>query len=135
MSFAMYAASIDDDKNDIIAQKRKAINKTQRQKVTTAIEELTPIETPASVEMGNFTAPQEQFVDNGPSETFYFPNTNFVPEENTLLKKVNYLISLIESQQDEKTSYVTEEVILYFFLGIFIIFIVDSFVRVGKYIR
>ena len=135
MSFAMYAASIDDDKNDIIAQKRKAINKTQRQKVTTAIEELTPIESPASVEMGNFTAPQEQFVDNGPSETFYFPNTNFVPEENALLKKVNYLISLIESQQDEKTSYVTEEVILYFFLGIFIIFIVDSFVRVGKYIR
>lgn len=54
---------------------------------------------------------------------------------SVLLKKVNYLITLIEGQQDEKTANTTEEVVLYFFLGIFIIFIIDSFVRVGKYIR
>jgi hypothetical protein len=42
---------------------------------------------------------------------------------------------LLEEQQDEKTSHVTEEVILYSFLGIFMIFIVDSFSRVGKYTR
>ena len=60
-----------------------------------------------------------------------------IPQDSSsvLLKKVNYLISLMESSQDEKTSNTTEEVVLYFFLGIFIIFIVDSFVRVGKYIR
>jgi hypothetical protein len=52
-----------------------------------------------------------------------------------LLKKVNYMIHLMEEQQDERTSYVTEEVIMYSFLGIFIIFVVDSFVRVGKYVR
>jgi hypothetical protein len=45
------------------------------------------------------------------------------------------MISLLEEQQDEKTSNVTEEVVLYSFLGIFIIFIVDSFARVGKYVR
>ena len=45
------------------------------------------------------------------------------------------MINLLEQQQDEKTNNVTEEVILYSFLGIFIIFIVDSFVRVGKYVR
>jgi len=45
------------------------------------------------------------------------------------------MISLLEEQQDEKTSNVTEEVILYSFLGIFIIFIADTFARAGKYVR
>jgi len=54
---------------------------------------------------------------------------------NILLKKLNYMISLLEEQQDEKTNNVTEEVILYSFLGIFIIFIADTFVRAGKYTR
>jgi hypothetical protein len=56
-------------------------------------------------------------------------------ENSVLLEKLNYMIHLLEEQQDEKTGNVTEEVILYCFLGIFIIFIVDSFVRVGKYVR
>ena len=45
------------------------------------------------------------------------------------------MINLLEEQQDEKTNNVTEEVVLYSFLGIFIIFIVDSFAKVGKYVR
>jgi hypothetical protein len=57
------------------------------------------------------------------------------PTQDVLLKKLNYMISLLEEQQDEKTNNVTEEVILYSFLGIFIIFIADTFVRVGKYVR
>jgi hypothetical protein len=52
-----------------------------------------------------------------------------------LLKKLNYMINLLEEHQDERTSNVTEEVVLYSFLGIFIIFVVDSFARVGKYVR
>tara|TARA_B100001287_G_scaffold52554_1_gene41404 strand:+ start:3784 stop:4452 length:669 start_codon:yes stop_codon:yes gene_type:complete len=52
-----------------------------------------------------------------------------------LLKKLNYMIHLLEEQKDEKTNNVTEEVILYVFLGIFIIFIVDSFSKSGKYVR
>ena len=52
-----------------------------------------------------------------------------------LLQKLNYMINLLEDQQDERTNNVTEEVVLYSFLGIFIIFVVDSFARVGKYIR
>jgi len=55
--------------------------------------------------------------------------------QDLLLKKLNYMITLLEEQQDEKTSNVTEEVILYSFLGIFIIFIADTFVRAGKYTR
>lgn len=57
------------------------------------------------------------------------------PTQDVLLQKLNYMISLLEDQQDEKTSNVTEEVILYSFLGIFIIFIADTFVRAGKYVR
>jgi hypothetical protein len=62
-------------------------------------------------------------------------NTLDVAKDDVLLKKLNYMISLLEDQQDEKTNNVTEEVVLYSFLGIFIIFVVDSFARVGKYVR
>ena len=54
---------------------------------------------------------------------------------DVLLQKLNYMIHLLEEHQDEKTNNLTEEVILYSFLGIFIIFVCDSFVRVGKYVR
>lgn len=56
-------------------------------------------------------------------------------ENDVLIQKLNYMINLLEEKQDEKTNNVTEEIILYSFLGIFIIFIVDSFTRVGKYVR
>ena len=52
-----------------------------------------------------------------------------------LVEKLNYMIHLLEEQKDEKIGNISEEIILYAFLGIFIIFIVDSFVRVGKYVR
>lgn len=54
---------------------------------------------------------------------------------DVLLNKLNYMINLLENQQDERTNNVTEEVVLYSFLGVFIIFVVDSFARVGKYVR
>ena len=54
---------------------------------------------------------------------------------NELLKKLDNILYLLEEQNEEKNSYVTEELILYVFLGIFIIYVLDSFVRVGKYTR
>ena len=60
---------------------------------------------------------------------------NLQPTQDVLLQKLNYMINLLEEQQDEKTNNVTEEVVLYSFLGIFIIFVIDSFARVGKYVR
>jgi hypothetical protein len=65
----------------------------------------------------------------------YDQASNVAPTQDVLLQKLNYMISLLEDQQDEKTNNVTEEVILYSFLGIFIIFVCDSFARVGKYVR
>ena len=55
--------------------------------------------------------------------------------KDKLLEKLNYMIHLLEEQKEEKTGHVTEELILYSFLGVFVIFVVDSFARVGKYIR
>ena len=63
------------------------------------------------------------------------PNMSGDNSNDILLKKINYMINLLEEHQDERTSNVTEEVVLYSFLGIFIIFVVDSFARVGKYVR
>jgi len=55
--------------------------------------------------------------------------------KDILLEKLDHIISLLEDQQDEKTGHVSEELVLYCFLGVFIIFIVDSFARAGKYVR
>ena len=55
--------------------------------------------------------------------------------KNMLLEKLNYMIHLLEEQQEDKTGNVAEELILYLFLGIFVIFVVDSFARAAKYTR
>ena len=72
----------------------------------------------------------------------YYSTANYNPpvvqefaSQDILLQKLNYMITLLEDQQDEKTNNVTEEVVLYSFLGIFIIFIADTFVKAGKYVR
>ena len=62
--------------------------------------------------------------------------SNLTSDTNQLLiDKLNYMINLLEEQQDERTNNVTEEVILYSFLGVFIIFVVDGFARVTRYTR
>ena len=56
-------------------------------------------------------------------------------QRDHLIEKLNYMIHLLEEQQEEKTANVTEELILYLFLGVFVIFTVDSFARAAKYTR
>jgi len=55
--------------------------------------------------------------------------------ESDLMKKLNYVVHMLEEQHDEKSGSVTEELVLYMFLGVFIIFIVDSFSKSSKYKR
>ncbi len=64
-------------------------------------------------------------------------NTNapMVTGNQELITKLNYLIHLLEDQKDEKVGSITEELVLYCFLGVFIIFVLDSFVKVCKYVR
>lgn len=62
-------------------------------------------------------------------------NANLSGNKDQLFEKLNYMIHLLEENKDQKTQNVTEELILYMFLGVFVIFVVDSFARSGKYIR
>lgn len=67
--------------------------------------------------------------------------TNNIQQSGTLsnnkelLSKLDYIVHLLEEQHNEKTNHITEELILYLFLGIFIIFVLDSFARSSKYTR
>ena len=78
---------------------------------------------------------------NPNNKPYYSPNyyneamSSGNAQQDILLQKLNYMINLLEEKQDERTNNVTEEVVLYSFLGIFIIFVIDSFARVGKYVR
>ena len=71
----------------------------------------------------------------------YYKNNynNTKPTDNGLseriMEKLSRMMHILEEQQDQKTGHVTEEVVLYSFLGIFIIFVIDSFARAGKYVR
>jgi hypothetical protein len=69
----------------------------------------------------------------------YYTNTSnnqsLDGEKDLLIEKLNYMIHLLEEQKEEKTGHITEELILYSFLGVFIIFVIDSFARAGKYVR
>jgi len=56
-------------------------------------------------------------------------------EQSELNKKLSYMIQLLEEQKSVKTDGVVEDVILYSFLGVFMIFLAESFTKVGKYVR
>jgi len=93
--------------------------------------------------LGNYLqmTPEQQNQYQNNINRRYYPNESKNYSLSTdinndvLMQKLNYMINLLEEQQDERTNNVTEEVILYSFLGIFIIFIADSFAKVGKYVR
>ena len=61
--------------------------------------------------------------------------SNKLLNNSELLSKLDYIVHLLEEQRNEKTNTITEELILYLFLGIFIIFVLDSFARASKYVR
>lgn len=75
----------------------------------------------------NYSTSNNQNVSESP---VIFDNNN-----NKLLKKLDYIIHLLEEQHNEKTNHITEELILYLFLGLFILFVLDSFARASKYRR
>lgn len=77
-----------------------------------------------------------EYIDDSAYKT-NLPTINNVSNNSNgdIVDRMNYMIHLLEDQQSRKTDNVTEEIILYSFLGIFTIFVVDSFARVGKYVR
>tara|TARA_B100000508_G_scaffold140771_1_gene143337 strand:+ start:3929 stop:4420 length:492 start_codon:yes stop_codon:yes gene_type:complete len=56
-------------------------------------------------------------------------------DQAQILDKLDKIIHLFEESYEGKTKNKGEELILYSFLGIFIIYVLDSFARIGKYVR
>ena len=71
-------------------------------------------------------------------DEMYSMNASAADSDRTqqiLLEKINYMIYLLEQQKKEKSKHTTEEFVLYSFLGVFVIYLADSFARSGRYIR
>ena len=91
--------------------------------------------------IGKDNAYQNPFAEQDPIHNDYpiydkpFEYTPTHSKDAQLLEKLNYMIYLLEEQKDEKTGQVTEELILYVFLGVFVLFVLDSFFKTGKYSR
>jgi hypothetical protein len=122
-------------------------NATEENETENKMESFVPMEPSTLSKNEPITEPSEPWSNNIESrinnynETYYnsgsqqySPNTQMGTNDQ-LLNKLNYVIQLLEDQKDERTNYVSEELILYTFLGIFIIFIIDSFAKATKYIR
>ena len=146
--------------NTLINTRRKTVEDTNRYDTVRASipNELLPKtleKQPASMYSANelggsqFSSPQFSNYDTTYPSTTLFKGNNkpyfsssgqgTMPDiESTngkLIEKINYMIHLLEAQQNEKTANITEEFILYIFLGVFVIFVVDSFTKTGKYVR
>ena len=74
-----------------------------------------------------------QDMNNNNLASPYGQNPSFSTSE--LQKKLDNILFLLEEQRSEQTKLVNEELILYLFLGVFVIFVLDNFVKVGRYTR
>jgi hypothetical protein len=62
--------------------------------------------------------------------------TNFAASSDTkITEKLNYMIRLLEELKVEKTENIMEEFVLFSMLGVFVIFVLDSFTKSAKYVR
>lgn len=78
---------------------------------------------------------KDYLLQNNLSQNDFNNNEKPYYTNDELLSKLNYIIKMFEEQKDIKTNQKNEEVVLYCFLGIFVIYVLDSFVSIGKYKR
>jgi hypothetical protein len=153
MAFAFYASPVDFKTNPELETKlnieKSKINKSMIADMKTSLNTA-----PSNIadlhknlkddnenELTNFYNNELQVPPKAPLKTsdYLIMNESTIPPvkitNNEMLLKLNNLIEMFEDQKEIKTSQKNEEIILYCFLGIFIIYIMDSFVSIGKYSR
>tara|TARA_B100001175_G_C19457052_1_gene614409 strand:+ start:639 stop:1241 length:603 start_codon:yes stop_codon:yes gene_type:complete len=81
------------------------------------------------------TSYYNQYIPEQNMQSYQMPVATNTQPTSSIDDKLTYLINLLEEQKIERTENITEEIILYGFLGVFVIYVVDSCVRVGKYTR
>jgi len=152
MSLAFYASPIDFNNNSDLEKKlnveKSKINKNMITEMKTSLEA-----SPTNImdihknlkeendsELDNFYK-KEMPVKSEPvikTQDYMLMNESLpIPKSSNseMLHKLNNIIELFEDQKEIKTGQKNEEIILYCFLGVFVIYIMDSFVSIGKYSR
>ena len=144
MSLAMYASPY--DSTDIEPKKitRPKTQKNVSEKVNDVLQSINEDTLSEFVDIKEDVTLEEIKQHNQPRSITNY-HKNLIPsyeiekevprERDVLIEKLNYIIGLLENQQDEKTNNIMEDLLIYSLLGCFIIFVIDKFVSVGKYVR
>ena len=151
MSLAFYASPIDFKNSDLETKLAVEKSKFNKNMITEMKTSLNPSPT-------NITDIHKNLKEENEGELFNFYNKELpvkaepiiktqdymiinesMPAPKTsnseMLTKLNNIIEMFEDQKEIKTGQKREEIILYCFLGVFVIYIMDSFVSIGKYSR
>jgi len=154
MSLAFYASPIDYKNNDLenkIKSEKTKLDKntlmtiqqgTLEQNPTNIIDIHKNLKEENDAELSNFYKTEnkndnqivpEQYKTND----YMIMNSYEKPKKNNqdLLDKMNKILEILDDQKEIRTGQKNEEIVLYSFLGIFVIFILDSFVNIGRYNR
>jgi len=90
-------------------------------------------------ELSNFYQTERQEVSPPVKTSQYMlmEDVDKVPKkvDSDLVTKIDRLMEMMEEQSEIRTSKKNEEIVLYCFLGIFTIYVLDSFASIGKYSR
>jgi transcriptional regulator of heat shock response len=152
MSLAFYASPIDFNNNSDLEKKlnveKSKINKNMITEMKTSLESSPTnimeihknLKEDNDTELDNFYK-KELPIKAEPvikTQDYMLMNESIPVQKSTnseMLHKLNNIIELFEDQKEIKTGQKNEEIILYCFLGVFVIYIMDSFVSIGKYSR
>ena len=160
MSLAFYASPIDYKNNDLenkIKSEKTKLDKNTlmtfqqgslQESPTDVIDIHKNLKEDSDVELSNFYKSESRNLQGQnevkiPSQYktndyMILNSTNtYEPKRNNqdLLDKMNKILEMFEDQKEIKTGQKNEEIVLYCFLGVFIIYIMDSFVNIGRYSR
>ncbi len=152
MSLAFYASPIDYKNNDLenkIKSEKTKLDKntlmtirqgTLQESPTNVVDIHKNLKEDSDVELSNFYNSEIKVPAQYKTNDYMILNaTNAIePKRHTnqeLLDKMNKILEMFEDQKEIKTGQKNEEIVLYCFLGVFIIYIMDSFVNIGRYSR
>jgi hypothetical protein len=152
MSLAFYASPIDYKNNDLenkIKTEKSKIDKNALMTFQQGTLQESPIDIgnihknlkeESDVELSNFYKSEIKVPPQYKTNDYMILNSTnaFEPKKQTnqeLLDKMNKILEMFEDQKEIKTGQKNEEIVLYCFLGVFIIYIMDSFVNIGRYSR
>jgi hypothetical protein len=79
----------------------------------------------------------EKYIPIPSDQYMLIEDQNKVPAKrpDDLVQKIDRLMQMFEEQREIKTGQKNEEIVLYCFLGVFTIYVLDSFVSIGRYTR